>query len=117
VGLVELLLHERRDEEPHTFEVLGIEDVVEDLEEVINRHELPFGDVAEIGACGEENRGGKLRQKMIRQIEVEIEPGQVALFLLLDFLDMKLREKHTALRMVRMRERKKASRPRILLAD
>ena len=63
VGVIELLLHERRDEEPHTFEVLGIEDAVEDLEEVIDRHELAFRDVAEIGPRGEENRGGELRQK------------------------------------------------------
>ena len=54
---------------------------------------------------------------MIGQIEVEIEASEVALLLLLDFVDVKLREKHAAFRMVRVGEREEAGRPRVLLAD
>jgi hypothetical protein len=48
-GEVELLLRERRQEQPETFELLGVEDAVEELVVVVGRDEATAGDVAEIG--------------------------------------------------------------------
>jgi hypothetical protein len=46
LGLVELLLRKRRHEQPQSLDLLGIEDAVEQLEEVVDRDELALRFVA-----------------------------------------------------------------------
>jgi len=45
-GLVELLLGERRHQQSQSLQLLGVEDAVEQLEEVLYGHQLPLGDIA-----------------------------------------------------------------------
>ena len=78
VGLVELLLRERRHQQAQALELLRIEDAVEELEEVVDGDELALRDVAEVGPRGQEDRRRKLGQEMVGQIEVEVEAGEVA---------------------------------------
>ena len=52
-GVVELLLRERRHQQPQALKLLGIEDTVEELEEVVKRHQLALRDIAEVGPGGE----------------------------------------------------------------
>src|SRR6185369_17327192 len=51
------------------------------------------------------------------QIELQIESREITALLLLDLLDVKLREHHPAFRVVGMRKRKESSRKRIRLSD
>ena len=62
---VELRLRERRQEQPQSFELLGIQDLAEQLVEVRERDELALRHVAEIGPRGQEDRRGKLGQQVI----------------------------------------------------
>ena len=55
LGEVELLLRKRRDQQPQAFELLGIEDVLEQPLEVVERHQLALRDVAEVGPGHEED--------------------------------------------------------------
>ena len=43
--LVELLLGERRDQQPQTFQLLRVENAVEEVVEVDDRHQFTLGDV------------------------------------------------------------------------
>ena len=51
---------------------------------------LPLRNVAQVRARRQEDRGRELGQNVIGQVEVEIEAGKVAPFLLLDLVDVKL---------------------------
>ena len=117
VGRVELLLRERRHQQPQSFELLGIEDVLEQLVEVVERHELALRDVAQIGPRREVDRRRELGQQVLRQIEVEIEARQVAVGLLLRLVDQRLGEDHAARFVMRVRQRVEAGRPEIALLD
>src|SRR5688572_27976548 len=77
VRQVELLLRKRRDEQSQAFQLLRVEEIPEEPLEVIQRDELPLGHVAEIWAGHHEDRRRYLRNQMIRQIEIEVEPRQV----------------------------------------
>ena len=87
------------------------------LEEILDRDKLALRNIAQIGPRRQKDRRRKLRQKVIRQIEVEIEAGEVAVFLFLDFVNMKLREQHASFGMIGMRQRQKACRERVLRQD
>src|SRR5690606_13327265 len=78
---VELLLRERRHEEPEALELLRIEDPVEELEEVLRGDELPLRDVAELGARRQVDRRRKLGQEVLGKVEVDVEAAEVALLL------------------------------------
>jgi hypothetical protein len=54
---------------------------------------------------------------VVRQVEIEIEPSQIAVFLLLDFIDVKFREDHSSLFMLGMRQGQEALGPETLLFD
>src|ERR1017187_9902364 len=53
LGLVKLLLRKRRKKQAQAFDLLGVEDAVEDLVLVVEGDELVFRDIAEVGASGE----------------------------------------------------------------
>ncbi len=116
-GHVELLLRKRREQEPQSIELLGIQDAVENFHEIVDGHAPTLADIAQIRPGGEKDGRGKFRQQMIGQIEIEIEPGQVALLLFLQLVDLKLREDHPALGMIRVRQRQKTRGPDIFVAD
>jgi len=77
------LLGKRRDEQPQSFELFRVEHVLEELVEVAQRHQLTLRDVAEIWTRREVDRRGGLGQQMVGQIEVEVEPAEIALRLAL----------------------------------
>ena len=52
--------------------------------------------------------GGNSGRTVVGEIEIQIESRQVPPFLLLDFVDMELRENHPAFRVIRVRKRHKA---------
>src|SRR5712672_4813101 len=47
-GLIELLLRERSEQQAQSFDLLGVENTVEQVVEVCDGDELSFGDIAEI---------------------------------------------------------------------
>ena len=78
---------------------------------------LPFDTSPRSGRVVRKIGGGKLGQKMIGQIEIEIEAGQVAIFLLLDFVDVELGKQHAAFGMIGMRQRQEALRAKCRLCE
>src|SRR5260370_12538179 len=54
-------------------------------------------------------RSWKLRQQVIGQVEIEVEAGKVARFLLLYFVDLEMRKHHDAFGMVRVRSEEHTS--------
>src|SRR5256885_16258149 len=72
-GLIELLLRERSEQEAESFDLLGIENAVEQVVEVCNGDELSFGDIAQVRPRGQINGWRKLGEKVFGDIEVEIE--------------------------------------------
>ena len=70
-----------------------------------------------VQAGGEEDRRRERRQQVVGQVEVEVEAGQVAALLLLDFVDRGLRKEHPACFVVRMRQRIETRGPGILGLD
>src|ERR1700720_2588381 len=99
VGLIELLLRERCKQQPQSLDLLGIEDAVEQVEKVCNREQLSLGDIAQVWPRGQVNCRRKFGKKMFGDVEIEIEPGQVALLLLHQFLEFELRKHHSTFRM------------------
>src|SRR5881394_1054870 len=98
LGLVELLLRERRHQEAEPLQLLGIEDPGEERVVVVDRHQLALRHVAEIGPGRQINRRRKLRQQVIRQVEIEVEAGEVASLLLLQLVNLKKAETPCRLR-------------------
>ncbi len=110
VGQVELLLSERREQQAEPVELLGVQDALEQLEEVIGRYQLPLRHVAQVGARRQKNGRRKLRQKLLGQVEVEIEASKIAAGLFQDLIDRRLREQHAAFGLLGMRQRTKTAR-------
>ena len=117
LGLVELLLRERRHQEAEPLQLLGIEDPGEERVVVVDRHQLALRHVAEIGPGRQINRRRKLRQQVIRQVEIEVEAGEVASLLLLQLVNLEMRKHHAAFGMVGVRQWQKAARKEIPVAD
>ena len=114
---IELLLRERRKQEPQAIELFGIQDAVEECEEIVEGHHLSLRHIAKVGAGCQENRRGELRQEMIGQIEIEVEPRQIALLLPLEFIDHEEGKHHAAFGMVWMRERHETGGKNVLRAN
>ena len=113
LGGVELRLGKRRDEEPQALELLGVEHVLEELVEVGQRHELALRHVTQVRPRGQVDRRRKLREQVLRQIEIEVEPREVAPGLALGLVDERLREHHAARFVMRVRQRIEARGPEI----
>src|SRR5664280_2753289 len=75
--LVELLLWKRRQQQAQALNLFGIQNAAEHLIVVGDGHQLPFGDIPQVRPCRQVDRRWKLRQKPLRNIEVQIEPRQV----------------------------------------
>src|SRR5262249_41858496 len=111
-GGVELLLGGLRHQETHALDVLGVEDALEYLLEVVGRHKLSLRDVAQVRPGGEKDGRRELGQELLRQVVVEVEAFHAR-----EELDLHLREEHPASLVLGMRERQEALREEALLAD
>ena len=114
VGQVELLLGERREQQAQTVELLGVEDVLEQLEEVVGGDQLSLRYVSQIGTGGQEDGRRKLRHHVIGQVEVQVEALEIPAGLALDLVDGRLGEDHAALVVVGMGQRQEALGEQIL---
>ena len=70
---VELLLRELRHQQAQPLQVLRIEDAVEQLLEILQRHHLPLRNVAQVGPRRQEDGRRELGQEMLRQVEIDVE--------------------------------------------
>src|SRR5713101_2510790 len=113
----ELLLRKGRHEQPKALELLWIQESVEELVVIVARDQLAPRDIAKIGPGREVNGRRELRQEPVRQVEIEVEAGQVATRLLLDLSDVEQGKDHSAIRMVRVRQRQEPGREETLVAE
>src|SRR5690606_12352112 len=102
---VELLLRKRAHEQTQSFQLLRVQNAVEELEKVLRRDELPLRHVAELGSRGQENGRRELGQEMLGNVELDVEAVQIALLLREDLVDVVLGEDHAAFLVERMRQR------------
>src|SRR5207245_256416 len=114
VGLVELLLGERREQQAHAFHLDRRQDAVQNREVVPDREQLPARDIAQLRPGRQEYGWRKLRQQMVRQIEVGVEPFERPRFLLVDLRDLELRKDHATGRVLDVRRRKEPLRDEIV---
>src|SRR5688572_28593470 len=75
-GGVELLLWELGDEQAQAFEIFRVEDAAKDFLEIRDGDEFALRNIPEIRTRGEENGGRKFGEKMIGDIEIEVETLQ-----------------------------------------
>jgi len=75
LGLIELLLRERRHQQAQSLELLGIQNPLEQSILVVDCHQFALGDIAQIRPRGQVNGWRKFRHEMVRQIKIEIETG------------------------------------------
>ena len=78
LGRIELLLREGRQQQPQPFQLPGRQHAIEHLVVIGQRDQLALRDIAQIGARGQVDRRRKLGQEVVRQIEIDVEPRQVA---------------------------------------
>jgi hypothetical protein len=90
---------------------------LKELIEVVSGDEVAPRHVAQVGPGRQKDGGGEFGQEPVRQIEVEVEAGQVPRRLLLDLVDLEAGKKHAPFWMIRMRQRHESSREEPLLAD
>ena len=111
LGRVELLLRERRHQQAQPFQLPRRDNAVEQLVVVGERNQLALRDIPQFGAAGQVHRRRKRGQEALRQIEIEVEAGQVAPVLPLDRVDRGLRKDEAAGGMEGMRQGQEALRP------
>ena len=117
LGLVELLLRERRQQQPQSLHLHRRDDAVHQLVEVLDRQQLAARHVAQLRLCREKDRRRKLRREVIRKIEVHVEAPQVASLLAADRLDLPIGKNLSAGRLLDVRQRQKAGRKQTPLSD
>src|SRR5260370_1617549 len=117
VGGVELLLRERRHQQPQPFQLPGRENAVEQLEVVGERDQLALRDIAQIRAWDQVHGWRKCSQKAFGQIEIDVKAGQVAPVLPLYRVDLDLRKHEASGRVEWMRQGKEPLRPYAPLTD
>ena len=117
VGLVELLLRERREQQAHAFHLDRRQDAVQDCEVVPDREQLPARDIAQLRPGAEEHGWRKLRKQMVRQIEVGVEPFERPPFLLGDLRDLEFRKDHATGGVLDVRQGQEPLRKEILVPN
>jgi hypothetical protein len=116
-SLVELLLRKRRQQQPQALKLFRVQNPAEQLIEVFDRNQLALRHIAQVRPGRQIHRRRKLRQKTVGNVEVQIEACKVALLLLIQLVDLRLREHHAALRVIGVRQRKKSLREDSPFAD
>src|SRR5688572_22138116 len=87
LGLVELLLRKGREQQAQPFDLHGRENSHDLCVVVSDRQQLSAADVAEISPVDEENGRRKLRRQVVWQVEVDVEPLQIATLGASDLID------------------------------
>src|SRR6266404_10326 len=105
LGRVELLLREGRQQKAQPFQLPGREYPVEHLVVIRQRDQLTLRDVTQVRTRRQVNGRRKLGQEVIRQVEIYVEPRQVARVLLLERVDQKMRKDKAAIGVFGMRQR------------
>ena len=82
------------------------------LLEVLHRHDLPLGDVAQVRPRGQEDGGRELGQEMLGEVEIEVEPLQAR-----QLLDLHLGEDHPSRFVLGVGQGEEAFGKQALLAD
>src|SRR5215472_5910510 len=116
-GGIELLLRERRQQKPQPLKLSRRQQTVEHLKVIGQRDQLALADVTQFGTWGQIHRRRKFSEKLVRQVEVDIKPLEIAPVLLLERINHKMREDKAALLMLWMRQRVKALWKQVLVAD
>src|SRR4030042_3685599 len=80
-GLVKLLLRKGTQQQPQALDLFRVQDSIEKFIIVVDREQLSFGDVLEIGPRSEIDGRRKFRQDVIGQIKIEVEADEVTTFL------------------------------------
>src|SRR3989441_9404626 len=114
---VELLLGERREQQAQSLELLRVQDAVEQLVIVVGGHQPATRYVPEVGTRRQVDGRRELREEPVRDVEIQVEAGQVPTRLLLELVDEEVGKDHAALGMVRMRQRHEALGKESLLTD
>src|SRR5258707_3336142 len=117
LGRIELLLREGRQQQAQPFQLPGRKQAVEQSEVIGERDQLTLRDIAQIGARRQVDGWRKLSQEVIRQIEIDVEPGQVSPVLLLDRIDQEVRKNKAAVGVFGMRQGVEPLRIEILFAN
>jgi hypothetical protein len=116
-GLVKLLLRKGTQQQPQALDLFRVQDSIEKFIVVVDREQLPFGDVPEIGPRSEIDGCRKFRQDMIGQIKIEVEADEVTAFLPFRLFDMELREEHSSFGVVGMRQGVKTCGKEVFITD
>src|SRR5436190_1716279 len=72
---IELLLWKRSHQQAQSFELLGIQYAIEQLKEIIERHQFSLRDISKVRPCRQKYWRGKLWKKVIGQIKIQVESG------------------------------------------
>ena len=106
LGRVELLLRERRHQQPQALELLGVQDAVEQLVEVRRCvTSLPCETSPRSGRVVRKIGGGNSGRKWSGRSKSRSKRVRSRSVLLLDLVDVELREEHAAFGVVRVRQR------------
>ncbi len=100
MGGVELLLRKLRHQEPHPFQILGVEDALEYFLEILEGHHFSLRHVSQVRPGGQEHGRRELGREVLGQVEIEVEAFQA-----LELLDLVLGKEHASGRMVRVGQR------------
>src|SRR6202035_5656489 len=90
LGRVELLLWKGCQQQAQPLQLPGRKNAIEELIVIGQRDQLALRDIAQIGTLCQIDGRRKLGQKMIRQIEINVEPLEVSPVLLLDRVDQEV---------------------------
>src|SRR6185503_3887740 len=92
LGLVEFFLREGREQHAQPLHLNGRDEPVEDLVVVADGQQLTARHVAELWLGSEKDRRREFRREMVRQVEVDMEAAEIALFLARDLINLPVRE-------------------------
>src|SRR5688572_29463504 len=100
ISSIELLLLERHQYHPHSFQLQWREEIFEKVTEIVDRHNLAARDIAELGAIAEKDRRRKLWKKGFWKVEVNVKPFETR-----EHLQLHLREDLSPVHMLGMGKR------------
>src|SRR4051794_38991022 len=117
LGLIELLLRERREQKPEPLDLDRSENADHQLVIVLDRQQLPSRHIAQFRMGGEKQGRREFRGEAIREIQIDIEAPQVAGLLPSNLVNLVIREDLAAGGLFDMGQRHEAGRQEPPLAD
>ena len=106
---VELLLGKLRHEKAQAFDLLRVQDAVEDLVVVLQRDDPPLRDVPQVRPRREEDRRGLVGKDLLGEVEIHVETHETR-----KNVDCHLGEEHSPFGMVRKGKRRIGKEPLLL---